>query len=116
MTSIVVGEGGVALPEFLSAPGRGMVRKLMKHFVARTCTQISERGSRDGSNNPSLPLEDFRGVDAFVLLGAPGTGKTTAFRREAERTDGRYVTARDFATFDDKPEWRGTSAVHRRAR
>ena len=80
----------------------------MKHFVARTCTEIPEHDSRDGSNNPSLPLEDFREADAFVLLGAPGAGKTTAFRREAECTGGCYVTARDFATFDDKPVWRDT--------
>ena len=80
----------------------------MTYFVARTCSEIPEGDSRDESKNPSLPLKDFRGTNAFVLLGAPGAGKSTAFRREAERTGGCYVTVRDFATFDDKPEWRDT--------
>lgn len=80
----------------------------MKHFVARTCAEIPEGDSRDESKNPSRPLKDFRETNAFVLLGAPGAGKSTVFRREAERTGGCYVTARDFATFDDKPEWRDT--------
>ncbi len=44
-----------------------------------------------------------------MLLGAPGAGKTEAFKLEAERSCGYYVTARDFITFDDKPEWRGTT-------
>ena len=81
----------------------------MKHFVARTCTEIPERNSRDDSNNPSFPLEGSRGMHAFVLLGAPGAGKTEAFKREAACSGGCYVTARDFATFDDKPEWRDTT-------
>ncbi len=42
-----------------------------------------------------------------MLLGPPGSGKTTVFEHEAERQGGLYVTARDFLTFDDKPGWRG---------
>ena len=80
----------------------------MTYFIARTCTEIPEHDSRDRSGNPSLPLEDFRKADAYVLLGAPGAGKTTVFRREAECTGGCYVTARDFVTFGDKPEWCNT--------
>ena len=56
----------------------------------------------------SRPLEAFRESAAWVLLGAPGAGKTTVFETEAERARGHYVTARDFLTFDDKPEWRDT--------
>lgn len=40
-----------------------------------------------------------------MLLGAPGAGKTTVFKREAERTGGCYVSARNFVTFDDRAEW-----------
>ena len=71
----------------------------MSHFVPRTCTEIGEDSSRS--------LEDFRESDAYVLLGAPGAGKTMAFRREAGCGGGHYVTARDFITFDadDRPEW-----------
>ena len=94
----------------------------MTDYIVRTCTEIPEHASRDGSENPSLPLESFREsessplplesfreADAYVLLGAPGAGKTEAFKHEARCTGGCYVTARDFVTFDDKPEWRDTT-------
>ena len=57
----------------------------------------------------SRAVEEFRGCDAFVLLGAPGAGKSMVFAIEAERTNGHCVTARDFTTFADRPEWRGTT-------
>lgn len=57
----------------------------------------------------SRALMDFRKTDAYVLLGAPGAGKTTSFQQEADATGGHYVTARDFLTFDDKPEWHGAT-------
>ncbi len=78
----------------------------MTHYVSRTCTEIGNKGSRDESECPSRPLEDFRETEAYVLLGAPGAGKTEAFKQEAAQClDGCYVEARDFNTFDDKPEW-----------
>ena len=49
-------------------------------------------------------------MPAYVLLGDPGAGKTTAFRTECEALGGDAIciTARDFTTFDpnDHPEWR----------
>ena len=81
----------------------------MTYFAPRTCTEVGEDGSPVGgerpSEQPSRPLEDFRQGHAYVLLGGPGAGKTSAFRHEAEDTGGTYVTARDFTTFDDRPEW-----------
>ena len=102
----------------------------MSHFVPRTCTEIGENGvpieaerasddSTDwfkllnGDESPaesegsSRSLEDFRESDTYVLLGAPGAGKTMSFRQETECGRGHYVTARDFITFDadDRPEW-----------
>ena len=44
-----------------------------------------------------------------MLIAEPGAGKTTAFKAEAESQDGTYVTVRNFRTFDDRPEWRGTT-------
>ena len=101
--------------------------------VPRTCTEIREVGPTPGSELPSgdsidrhgLPgghepgagsgrshtLVDFRESGAYVLLGAPGAGKTTEFRHEAECTGGHYVTARDFLTFDGRPEWRDTTLL-----
>ena len=38
--------------------------------------------------------------------GLRGPGRTEAFRREAGREGGHYVTARDFLTFDPSPEWK----------
>ena len=81
----------------------------MTYFIARTCTEIRERDSRDGLESSSRPLENFREADAYVLLGAPGAGKTRAFEREAGCTGGCYVTARDFVTFGDRPEWQDTA-------
>ena len=58
------------------------------------------------SDRPTL--EDFRECDAYVLLGAPGAGKTELFKAEGKREGCRYITARDFLTFDirDMPECR----------
>lgn len=76
----------------------------MTYIVPRTCT-----GHTDGRE--SRPLADFRDESAYVLLGDPGSGKTTAFRTERARLGDTalQVTARDFITFDPKnrPEWRG---------
>ncbi len=73
----------------------------MIHPVSRRCIEIGE----DNLSPPSRSLADFRDVSAYVLLGEPGAGKTTVFKREKEETNSHYVTARDFITFDDKPEW-----------
>lgn len=78
----------------------------MTFYVSRTCTEVREKDDRREPENRSRPLEDFRELDAYVLLGTPGAGKTKAFEREAAmRPDGHYVTARDLDTFDDRPEW-----------
>lgn len=79
----------------------------MSCIVPRTCTEIPADGSdRDVR---SRPLAEYRDVPAYVLLGDPGAGKTTAFEREcgALGTDGVFVSARDFLTFDPEqhPEW-----------
>ena len=107
----------------------------MTSYVLRTCTEI--RGDALPGRRPDVPVhspddsvdwhcllagdefadvtgcsravEEFRGCDAYVLLGAPGAGKSTVFEFEAECTGGHHVTARDFLTFDDRPEWRCTT-------
>ena len=48
---------------------------------------------------PAGRLSDFRGAGAYVLLGDPGMGKTTAFERESEQSDGHFLTVRDFLAF-----------------
>ena len=84
--------------------------------VPRTCTPVSEpraTGRRDAgaSARPeaSRPLGAHRDDSAYVLLGDPGAGKTTAFQCEYEALGGEHAhltTARDFRTLAPRTEWR----------
>ncbi len=74
-------------------------------LVARTCTELL---SDDSANiGGAFSLEELQDVGAFVLLGAPGAGKTTLFRQEANRTGGVFQSARDFITLADRSAWHG---------
>ena len=112
-------EAGIAR----SADGFAETKDSVREEITRceTAAARAAEGLDDGPGSPgqaedataasgrSRPLEAFRESAAYVLLGAPGAGKTTVFTEEAERDGGHYVTARDFLTFDDKPEWRDTT-------
>lgn len=78
----------------------------MKDKVPRTCTEIL---SQKGDQEPR-PLEEFRSAAAYVLLGDPGSGKTTAFEAECKALgeSGHFISARDFLALDlnRHPEWR----------
>ena len=79
----------------------------MNYFAPRTCTEIPEAASQDQpQDTESRPLGDFRKKSTYVLLGAPGAGKTEAFKREAEAPED-YVTARNFLTLDERPGCNG---------
>ena len=75
--------------------------------VLRTCTEVLEETGQ-GQAVRSGSLKAFREVPAYVLLGDPGSGKSTSFEAECEALgdEARCVTARDFLTFDPLPEWR----------
>lgn len=83
----------------------------MRLIVERTCT-VLPRGGDDGGNDsrPDL-LSAFRSEAAYVLLGEPGSGKTTALKSESEELGGSalFLDARDFLALDpaQHPEWRG---------
>ena len=83
------------------------VFQIMKIIVPRTCTELSPG---DSERNPSQALSDYRETDAYVLLGDPGSGKTTAFETEAKELGDQavYVTARNLIAFspENRPEWR----------
>ena len=67
--------------------------------VPRSCfVQTSE----NEVEREARPLADFRCVPAYVLLGDPGAGKTTAFREEQEALGDRaeFLTARHFLRVD----------------
>ena len=82
-------------------------------IVSRTCTEIpsGQRERLEPGERRSRPLEEFRETPAYVLVGDPGAGKTTAFEteREALGDEACLITARDFLTFkpEHHPEWRG---------
>lgn len=70
---------------------------------ARTPDGVWRRG-------PSRPVAEFSSERAYVLLGDPGSGKTTTFQEEAGALpdENRYVAARKFlrADLDRHQEWR----------
>lgn len=49
------------------------------------------------------PLWEWREVDAYVLLGDPGAGKSESLRAEALATGGVYLSARDFIALGVEP-------------
>ncbi len=53
--------------------------------------------------NPIENLAGFRSDTAWILLGEPGAGKTTAFQMEAEATGGQYLRIEEFIHLDMKP-------------
>lgn len=79
--------------------------------VPRTCTEISPGGQTTRAQDQvSRPLRDFRSEPAYVLLGDPGAGKSTAFHAECEELgeEAVLVSARNFLALDvNRPEWRG---------
>ena len=80
-------------------------------IVLRTCTEVLPEDADRHGKKESRPLEAFRDAPAYVLLGDPGAGKTTAFETECEALGEQAckVSARDFLTFDpqEHSEWRG---------
>ena len=79
------------------------------YIAPRTCTIVDEGESTRGSKERVAPLSDYAIAAAYVLIAEPGAGKTTAFKTEAARHGGTYVTVRNFLTFDDRPEWHDTT-------
>jgi len=74
----------------------------MLYQVPRTCTLI-----KNDFNSESHEIAFFRELDAYVLLGDPGAGKTTLFDTEAKDSGSHYISARDFLTFNNAEEWKG---------
>ena len=79
-------------------------------IVSRTCSEISAKNAEPHQDKEPRPLETFRDAPAYVLLGDPGAGKTTAFEAECKALGepACLFTARDFLAFDPQhhPEWR----------
>lgn len=78
----------------------------MTAIVNRTCTEVPKDGANRSEAPVGGPLAAYRSAPAYVLLGDPGAGKTTCFKREcAQMGDAaEFVAARDFILFD-RLEW-----------
>lgn len=76
----------------------------MTFTVRRRCSKFED----DAPSPLPFYLEECRETSAYVLLGEPGAGKTTAFEQEAGSEEtGCLVTAREFAAAGDRQEWHG---------
>ena len=66
---------------------------------------LVETGWKVLRRNPK-PLSAYRSVQAYVLLGDPGSGKTTSFRAECEELgdQAKFISARDFLVYEAAPE------------
>ena len=82
----------------------------MKYLAPRTCTEILHHDNDRNGETTSRPLEEFRSEPAYVLLGDPGAGKTTAFEVESRERgeEAMLIDARRFVRSDlnSHPEWR----------
>ena len=83
--------------------------KATTYVAPRTCTAIHESDETPDAKGSAAPLSEYVNTAAYVLIAEPGAGKTTAFKTEAASNGGKYVTVRNFRTFDDKPEWHDTT-------
>ncbi|MCQ3810994.1 MAG: hypothetical protein KTV68_10635 [Acidimicrobiia bacterium] len=83
----------------------------MSRTVPRTCTELDTNGDRGIILSEPKPLSAFRQAQAYVLLGDPGSGKTTEFQQESEALGASavFLSARQFirSEVDSHPEWRG---------
>ena len=72
----------------------------MTNFVKRKCQEIDFLKPGSSQENEPKPIHECQDYSAYVLLGPPGSGKTTVFKEEATRQGGKYISARDFLTLD----------------
>ena len=70
----------------------------MSTTVQRTCTEIPSKDDSRFIAGDTETLSAYRSTPAYVLLGDPGSGKTTEFRKECEELGDTavFVTARSF--------------------
>ena len=79
------------------------------YVAPRTCTEVGEGEATGDAKERTVSLSSYAKAAAYVLIAEPGVGKTTAFEAEAASQEGKCVTVRNFLTFDNKPEWHGTT-------
>lgn len=81
-----------------------------KHFSAsviarRVCVQDADRHDRETPEEQLL--QDFDSEGAWVLLGEPGSGKSTSLEQAALIADGVYLSIAEFIAEELDPAWQG---------
>ena len=79
-------------------------------ILQRSCTEVVNGNTNQLQGQEPFSLETFRDVPAYVLLGDPGAGKTTAFKAEYKALGEKAcsLTADEFLTYkegDLPSEW-----------
>lgn len=87
----------------MGLPGGGL--KAMNKLVERTYTELGKDGAESPEAGPK-PLSAYRCAQAYVLLGDPGSGKTTSFQAECEELGdtARFIRAGDFLVYESAPD------------
>lgn len=67
-------------------------------LVPRTC--VRQPDTNDDRADEPTPLSDTQALMAYVLLGDPGSGKSEAFKLEANAVGGRRISASDFLALE----------------
>ena len=67
---------------------------VLRHVIA--LKQKQEHNTSAQNDAQPLAMSALRDMPAWVLLGEPGAGKTTIFRKEAIACGGEYINIRDF--------------------
>lgn len=75
-------------------------------LVPRRARKLEEQSKNTVENLPE-DLQKFRILPAWVLLGEPGAGKSTAFESEAEAMGGRCLRIAEFIHADPDETWDG---------
>lgn len=74
-------------------------------YVERSVTEL--RPEHAEQENTTIPLASLRTVPAWVLLGEPGSGKSTAFYEEASACNGLRISIAAFIAGEPDADWRG---------
>ena len=73
-------------------------------FVPRSVKQLTQLPG--GSDTEAVGLDSLRSVPAWVLLGEPGSGKSTAFESEAQADNCLRLSIAEFVYSDIDEAWR----------
>lgn len=74
--------------------------------LPRQVSEVTDKNNQANHTQPK-PLASYRETHAWILLGEPGAGKSTAMEMEAEAIAGQYLRIDDFIHGTPDPAWQG---------